>query len=173
MKAIKIVSAMAVCALLGLTASAWEYNKNEDHPDGSKSVDQLKKDGEYYIVKGSDLHNLAGDLIGKKIKFNGYVREISKFPARKVLFLSEDKCYFVIMPFGDTLGKVPEDLQKRLENNDIRAAGGIINKYDGDKLTLYCTIEMLCKEGGMTGSTLIYKSCIVKPVDKWKKGWTE
>lgn len=155
------------------SARAWEYSKNEEHPQGSEKVKDLKKGGEYFIVKGADLHNLGADLIGKKIRFRGYVLEINRFPVRKVLLLSEDKCYFVIMPYGKTLGKVPESLRNRILKNGFRAAGGFFKRYEGDKLTVYCTIDTLCKEGGLTGSVLRYKSCIVKPVHDWAKGWAK
>ena len=75
------------------------------------------------------------------------------------------------MPYGKKLGNVPDDLRNRIEKNGIRAAGGFLKKYEGDKLTLYCTLEMLVKEGGLTGNALKYKSCIVKPVQKWTTGW--
>jgi len=159
-------------AYLLQAALGWEYNKNEDHPDGAKSVDKLKKDGDYYLVKGADLHNLGGDLIGKKIRVSGYAAEIKRFPSKTLLLKSEDQCYFVIMFWG-SLGNIPDDLQKRLEGNGVRAAGGIINRYEGDKLTIYCTVDSLMKEGGLTGSALRYKSCIVKSVEKWEKGWPE
>ena len=173
MKRLVITLFLMIGLVLALPSNAWDYSKNEDHPDGATSVDNLEKDGEYLIVNGSDLHNLAADLIGQKIRFRGYVRRIDRFPARKVLLLSEDRCYFVIMPYGTMLGDVPDDLRKRIESNAVRSAGGLFNRYEGDKLTIYCTIDMLCKEGGLTGSALRYKSCIVKPVQKWAKGWVD
>ena len=75
----------------------WEYDKNEKHPRGAKAVSQLKKDGDYYIVNGADLHSLGADLIGKKIRFHGYAWEIKRFPTSTLLLLSEDKCFFVIL----------------------------------------------------------------------------
>jgi hypothetical protein len=39
----------------------------------------------------------------------------------------------------------------------------------GSKVTVYCTIDQISKEGGMLGSALKYKSCIVKPVDRWQR----
>lgn len=126
-------------------------------------------DGKYYIVTGADLHNLAPVLIGKRIRFTGYVRKIDKFPLHKMFLLSEDKSYYVIVPYGEAAGDVPKDLRDSIGSNGIRAAGGFSTKNEGDMITIYCSIEMLCKEGGLTGSALQYLSCIEKPVYDWER----
>ena len=153
-----------------VSSQGWKFSKYEDNPNGAMKIENLEMDGEYYIVKGADLHNIAYELIGHKIRLYGHFREYKKFPIGKVLILTNDLCYFVIMPTKN----IPTDLKIRLDSNGFKGVTGIINKYEGDKITLYCEIEILSKEGnGLTDSVLAYKSCILKTVDKWEKGWTE
>ncbi len=173
----KVFVVMAVLGTLGITeglAEDWKYSKNEEHPKGAKKVDDLKKQGDYYIVTGADMHNLAADLIGKKIRFRGYASQISRFPASTLWVLSEDKTYFYFVYFGDTMAKaIPDDLKTRLSKNGVRTAGGRFDRYDGDKLTFYSTLGNPCKEGGFTGNAARYKACQIFETQKWEKGWTE
>jgi hypothetical protein len=173
-KMIAVMALMGTIAATGALAEEWKYSKNEEHPKGAKKVEDLKKEGDYYIVTGADMHNLAADLIGKKIRFRGYASQISRFPASTLWVLSEDKTYFYFVYFGDTMTKtIPEDFKTRLNNNGVRAAGGVFDRYDGDKLTLYCTLGNPCKEGGLTGNAAKYKACQIFETQKWEKGWTE
>ena len=47
-------------------AHAWEYTKDEQHPDGANSLNELNKDGDYFVVKGADLHNLGAEFDRKE-----------------------------------------------------------------------------------------------------------
>ena len=166
-----LIMTMIISALS--TVNSWDYNKNETHPDGKNDIKDIQQLDGYYLVNGADLNNIGADLIGERIRICGYAREIKKFPVGTLLFLSEDKCFFCIIYWGSSIGNVPDDLVKRIQNNGIRTASGLINRYDGDKLTFYCSVDSLMKEGGMTGNALAYKACIVKIVYKWEKGWSK
>ena len=133
--------------------------KDQHNQYGSSAVSQLAQEGDYYLVSGADLHNLDGDLIGKRIKFTGVVRDVSHVPVDKALLLSEDNAYFVIIPYG-SLGEVPDNLKIQLNKGGLQT---------GNKITVYCTIEQVSREGGLLGSALKYKSCIVKPVYQWQR----
>jgi hypothetical protein len=149
-----------------------ECRKSKQHPNGANSIASLTQTGEFFLVTGADLHNLGADLIGKKIIFRGYIKKIKRFPTKSVLILSEDKCYYLHMPWG-SIGDISDDLKIHFEKNAFRAAGGIINKYKGDKITLWATIDRLMPESGINKIILKYKCCVATPIEKWKHGWTE
>ena len=160
-------------ALVSGARAEWTYTKDDPHPNGAASVADLAQvfledqQEHYYVVAGADLHNLAPALINDRILLRGFVRKIDKFPVHKILVLSADGNYFVVVGFGETLGSAPPDLAEQLRKNGIRAAGGLLSRYEGDKVTLYCRIDQLVKEGGLTGNTLNRKCLIADPVDAW------
>ena len=127
---------------------------------GAKSVSQLSNDGEHYVVSGYDLHNIAGDLIGKKIRFEGTITKIELVPSHRAEILSKEQCYYVQLNFGDILGEnIPTDLSDQFVKNGLQR---------GDKITLWCSIFMLAKDEGITA--LAHRSCIVNDVDRWERG---
>jgi len=160
--ALIVVVIMTVMVIISVyQGKQQEVKRKEATEVGAKSVVELKQSDGYYIVKGADLHNLASELVGQRIRIRGSISRIDRFPTAKSLILSEDECYFVIVPWG-SLGKVPSDLKTQFEKNGLQK---------GDKLTLFAEIDMLSKEDGINQSILAYKSCILKPVDSWSRGW--
>ena len=165
MNAIKVLIVLVVLGVLALVmvkqTRRTEQTRAEAEDRGAKSVSALRQSDGYYVVTGADLHNVARDLIGKRIRIRGTIASIDTVPVNKSLILSEDSCYFVIVPWG-SLGDVPSDLKEQFSRNGLQK---------GDKITLFATIEMLSKEGGITGRALAYKSSILKPVHAWSRGW--
>jgi len=128
---------------------------------GVKSVADLTQEDEYYLANGADLHNIAGDLIGRKIRFQGTVTRIEHVPGDRACVLSDDKCYYVQLFYGSMMGRnIPPDLREQFDKSGLQV---------GDKVTLWCLIDQLGANDGL--NALEYRSCLVRDVDKWKRGW--
>ena len=161
--------ALVLCAVLLLFAfqsmkqqqARDKVTRQEAAERGATSVSSLSQSGGAYLVKGADMQNIAADLIDKQITYRGTIAEIKRFPSDTVLVLSEDECYYLIVPWG-SLGDVPDDFKNQLDKNGLQP---------GDKITLTGTVERLMQEHGVNKSILRFKSCFLKPVASWERGW--
>ena len=134
--------------------------KQTPNEDGAKSTGSLRREGGYYVVKGADLHNVAGDLLGKKIMVRGVVKDTkTDLGGKTLLVLTEDGCYYLQVLY-EPKARIPEDLRQQVLN------GGIQN---GGSLQLWCTVDQIAPEDGWNRSILNRKSCMVHSVDKWAR----
>ena len=157
-----------VCLSLVFLAGCPDYptghdssvSKDEPHPDGVTSVEELKKDGDHYLVTGADLHNVGPDLIGEKIKFRGTVRSWGLIGTGNMTVLTDDKSYYVQVMYSLSGSEIPDDLRQQIDKGGIQK---------GDGITLCCTIDSIAQESGPNQNVLAVKSCIVKNVDQWER----
>ena len=135
-------------------------SKDKPHPNGVKSVEELKKDGDYYLVAGADLHNVGADLIGKKIKFRGTVKAWGGMGTGNMTVLTGDRSYYVQVMYSMPGSQIPDDLRQQIDKGGVQK---------GSNITLCCTIDSIAQESGPNRNILPVKSCIVKTVDEWSR----
>jgi len=144
-----------------LDAPGPDSPKSKTNPNGVSSVSQLAQEDGYYLVKGADLHNVGGDLIGKNIRVRGTIRDMATpLGGKTILVETDDNCYYVQVVFGSSAKKTPEELRAQLEKGGLQK---------GNPIELWCTVDSIAQESGWLKSALKYKSCIVYSVDKWKR----
>jgi len=126
--------------------------------DGATSIGSLQREGEYYIAKGADLHNIGGDLLGRKIRVRGVVKDTKTALGGKTLLVLTEDGYYYLQVLYETKAKFPDDLRQQI------LKGGIQN---GSSLQLWCTVDQIAPESGLNRSILNRKSCMVNSVYKW------
>jgi len=128
--------------------------------DGATSIGSLQREGEYYIVKGADLHNVGGDLLGRKIRVRGIVKDTKTALGGKTLLVLTEDGYYYLQVLYETKAKLPDDLRQQV------LKGGIQN---GSSVQLWCMVDQIAPETGLNRSILNRKSCMVRSVDKWQR----
>ena len=118
----------------------------------TSAVEALPVQDGYRVVSGSNLKDLRGDLLGRKIVFSGSIEYYSSAKGQVVL-VSKDGKHRAEFWHSNAQYTVPADLTQQLKG------GGL---GEGDGITVYSTLVKFHE--GRGGS-----SCYINPIDRWKR----
>ena len=161
MRITSLVLALGITLLCAVSCGKKpDPQKMAQKPNGATSLTKLSRDGEYYVVRGADIHNLCGELLGKKVRFRGKVDKTQGSMwglSKPLLRILADDGEFYLWISGSA--SVPSDLTEAVKKGGLQVP---------QPVELWCTLSELPSEEVLTAySELSKRSGITKHVDRW------
>jgi DNA/RNA endonuclease YhcR with UshA esterase domain len=156
-----LICLLIFVAYMGLKQSKEiQIAKQQPRSDGVKSIEELSKEDDYFVVKSADMHNVGGDLLARKITARGVVTDTkTDLGGKNLLVLVEGDCYFLQVVY-ESSSRIPDDLRNQIEKGGIQK---------GSTIQIWGMVDKIAPETGFNKSILRYKSCFIKSVDKWSR----
>ncbi len=144
---------VALLVLLALGLALWFKSSQQPTVHAAASISDLHQDADYLIVNGADLKTYVGDLLRKRIRFDG--RVVQKSHLLNTCIFHVQGGYYIVVTWGGS--QVPNDMTEQLEDGGIQ---------DGTRLRVWGSIDLIYE--GAKRYMLSQPSCHIK-VDKWER----